>query len=488
MRIVLTTPPAEGKARSTLPPIGLTYLAGSVKNAPGMEVRIVDAMSEGLNVDEAVERVLGLYPDVVGVTVTSASIQRGLRLLVRVKTRRPQIVTVMGGYHATAFDDLLLTKVPALDLILRGEADKSFPELCQRLRRNEAIADVPGLSYRVNGDIVRGVPQYIEDLDVVPFPDRHALEFTGYWQNFAGGLLPQFPALGTIISSRGCPHKCTFCSKLTPGSRKHRMRSAENVMREVRELIDDGYELLFFMDENFTHDVGRLKKICQMILDERLSVRFWFQGTLHNLSQSVLDLMHQAGFDGSIVGVESGSDAQLKRYKKAARSRAIAGGIGRAKKAHMFVHGFFMTGGPGETESDCEATYAFVRKVRPHSAGMAELMIYPGSALWDDLVGPNLPEDTIEATGNRDIHTFPGQTGKEVIDARIRRFNKTLAWTWLSWRRIPELIDLFRFNPTVRTVLTEVWRQPRAKRRAFFFGWIRGVFRSPRRKGASTAA
>jgi hypothetical protein len=143
----------------------------------------------------------------------------------------------------------------------------------------------------------------------------------------------------------------------------------------------------------------------------------------------------------------------------------------------MFVHGFFMCGGPGETSRDCQATYEFVRKVRPHSCGMAELMVYPGSALWDDLVGPSLPENTIDASRNRNIHTIAGQPSKEVIDARIRGFNKAFAWSWLSWRRIPEVVDLFRFNPTVRTVLINVLRQPRAKRRAFFGSWIKGLFK-----------
>jgi len=488
MRIVLATPPAEGKAWSTVPPLGLTYLAGSVKDLPAVQVRIVDAMSEGLNADEAIDRIVRLSPDLVGVSVTSATIQRGLKLVIGVKRAGPRILTIAGGYHATAFDDLILGETPELDMVLRGEADSSFPELCRRLESDEDIVGVPGLSHRVNGDIVRGKPQYIEDLDSVPFPDRHALEFKGYWQNFAGGVLPQLPRLGTIVSSRGCPHRCTFCSKLTPGSKMHRMRSAENVFREILDLVEDGYELIFFTDENFTHDVKRIRKICQTILDHNLSVRFVFQGTLHNLSQSVLDLMHQAGFDVNIVGVESGSDAQLKRYKKSGNSRAIGAGITRAKKAHMVVHGFFMCGGPGETAADCEATNQFVRKVRPHSGGMAELMLYPGSTLWDDLVGPSLTENTIEASGNRHIHTIPGQTAKEVIDARIRGFNSALAKSWLSWRRIPEVVDLLRHNPTVRSIVVKAWRQPRAQRRALLASWAKGLVGSFSRKRMTTSA
>jgi len=443
-----------------------------------VEVRTVDAISEGLNAAEAIERIISLSPDVVGVSMTSASIQRGLRLLTGVKRARPEILTIAGGYHATAFDDLLLGETPELNMVLRGEADSSFPELCRRLLSDVDIAGVPGLSYRVNGDVVRCEPQYIEDLDSVPFPDRATLDFQGYWQTSDRWLLPELPRLATIISSRGCPHSCTFCSKLTPGSKKCRTRSAENVFREVQQLSAEGYEVIFFVDENFTNNINRISQLCHMIIDHDLGVRFLFTGTLHNLPQSVLDLMHRAGFDMAFVGIESGSDAQLKRYKKSGNSRVFAGGIRRAKKAHMVVHGYFILGGPGETSLDSRATNEFVRKAMPHSCGIAELMVYPGSALWDDLVGPQLPENTIEASCNRHIHTIAGQISKEIVDGRIRDFNKAFIRSWLSWRRIPELIDLLRFNITVRSLVLNVFKQPKAKQWALSVNWTKRLFRT----------
>lgn len=128
MRIVLATSPAEGEPWSrVMPSLGLTYLAGSVRNVPAMEVRIVDAMSEGLNAAEAIERIVSLSPDVVGVSVTSASIQRGLRLLASVKRSRPRILTISGGYHATAFDDLLLRETPNLTWSCGAKRTGVFP-------------------------------------------------------------------------------------------------------------------------------------------------------------------------------------------------------------------------------------------------------------------------------------------------------------------------------------------------------------------------
>jgi len=268
------------------------------------------------------------------------------------------------------------------------------------------------------------------------------------------------PAVAPMISSRGCPHTCTFCSKLTPGSRLYRARSAENVFQEILELAGSGYQTIVFMDENFTRSVTRLKKLCHMILDHPLKLRFWFQGTLHNLSQSVLDLMHRAGFDGAAVGVESGSTAQLRRYRKYTTGPGMAAGIKRAKKAHMFIVAFFIHGAPGETLEDCRATNDFVLSARPHYCGSAVLEVFPGSELWNQFIGPQLPENTVEASRHRSIYSFPGQLDKREIERRVAEFQRAYVKSWINLKRVPELIDLLRYNRTLRHFFVAVLKRP----------------------------
>ncbi|MGA9755762.1 MAG: cobalamin-dependent protein [Desulfobaccales bacterium] len=129
MKIVLASPPLEVEVLGpgTPPPLGLFYIAMAAREKLGVEIKIVDACVEGRYAQEAAARVLALEPDIFGISVMSANINRGLKLLRLVKQARPSLTTVLGGLHATLFDRLLLREVPEVDLILRGEAEESFP-------------------------------------------------------------------------------------------------------------------------------------------------------------------------------------------------------------------------------------------------------------------------------------------------------------------------------------------------------------------------
>jgi radical SAM superfamily enzyme YgiQ (UPF0313 family) len=366
----------------------------------------------------------------------------------------------MGGYHPTMFDSLLLKDIPALDLVIRGEGDESFPELCRRLLRSEPLVGLPGLSYRANGQVVRGIPQQIEDLDAIPFPARELFDYDGYFHQFGGFAIPEIPPTANVASSRGCPYHCTFCPKLFPEWR-YRMRSAENVFQEILELHRAGFKMAFFQDENFSYDIPRVEKLCHLILEHNLQMRFAFQGTIHHLPESVFQLMHRTGFDLLFVGVESGSDAQLRRYGKPATSKSLAEGIRRAKRAHMVVIGFFIYGGPGETAQDFEATEKFIQETRPHICGGSALSIQPHAILWDKLIGDAEPE-SLQDSHPRQMYTIPGQHSNDVIRYRRRGLKRAFNKSWMNWRRLIDILDLLRFNRSFRRVMKPSFKDIKA--------------------------
>ncbi len=456
MKIVLATSPSEEDKHGvrSMATLSLGYLSSCLKQRPGLTVRIVDAYGEGLTVAQATARVLALAPDLVGVSSTSFCFKSGMRLVSQVKAAKRDVVTVMGGYHPTMFDHLLLRELPALDLVIRGEGDESLPELCRRLQESESITGVPGLSHRVNGEIVRGTPQQIEDLDTIPFPDRELLDYDGYFRQFGGFPIPEIPRTANVATSRGCPYHCTFCPKLFPQWR-YRMRSAENVFQEILELHAAGFEMAFFQDENFSYDIPRVEKICHMILEHNLPMRFAFQGTIHHLPESVFQLMHKAGFDALFVGLESGSDAQLRRYGKPASSKSLAEGIRRAKRAHMAVIGFFIYGGPGETSEDFEATQRFIQETRPHILGGSGLSIQPHAILWGKLIG-DADLESLEASNPRRMYEIPGQHTQDVIRHRRRGLKQAFNKSWRNWRRIIDALDLFKYNLTFRRIVKKL--------------------------------
>ncbi|MBU4354918.1 MAG: radical SAM protein, partial [Proteobacteria bacterium] len=153
--------------------------------------------------------------------------------------------------------------------------------------------------------------------------------------------------------------------------------------------------------------------------------------------------------DALFVGVESGSDAQLRRYGKPATTKSLAEGIRRAKRAHMLVVGFFVYGGPGETDQDFEATQKFIQEVRPHICGGSALSIQPQAILWDKLIGDAEPLSLADSHP-RQMYTIPGQLDNEVIRRRRRGLRQAFLKSWRHWRRIIDVLDLLKYNLSAR--------------------------------------
>ncbi|MGO8761984.1 MAG: B12-binding domain-containing radical SAM protein [Desulfobaccales bacterium] len=433
------------------PPLGLIYVATAAQKNLGDQIVIVDGFSEGLYAEEAAARVLAHHPDIFGLSVMSTSINRGLKLLKLVKRARPTVTTILGGQHATLFDQLLLREVPEVDLVLRGEGEESFPELCRHLD-SPGLTDVPGLSYRHRGEIIQGQPQVIRDLDSLPFPDRNILDFQGYYTGWGYWQIPAAGRTTSMLSSRGCPGHCTFCTRLPPELSRWRPRSPENVLQELRLLSRQGYDLIIFMDENLTVSAPRIDHLCRLIIRDNLQMRFAFEGFLEHLPDSTLALMRQAGFDLSFVGVESGSDPQRRRYRKPSSAHAVAQGIRRARRHHFLVHAFLLIGGPGETRTDLENTRNFLVEAQPHLINVNAIKVHPGTQLWHELVGLEEPA-TLKDADSREIFDFPGQADRALLDQQAREIYQFFLRRQFRWGNLIEFLRLLRYNSLVRVMI-----------------------------------
>lgn len=460
MNVVLATAPHSDSPwnRESFPPLGLLYVAGGLHPHAGISVHVVDAYGESLDLERAAERLLALSPDIIGLTVTSRNVEDAQQLIAACKAARPQTVIVAGGIHPTLFDRLLLKEIPELDFCIRGEGEESFAALCGSLIEGKDVAGLPGLSYRSRGDVVRGQPQRVEDLDSLPFPDRSLLTHQDYGRRWYGYELPDLPKMTTAFSSRGCPFQCTFCADTRICGGKLKVRSAKNVSEELQELSHQGYKFVIFFDDNLVFDVPRLNRLCRLIIESRMDMRFACAGTVHNLPQSTLDLMHEAGFDALFVGVESGSDSQLRRYRKPASRKAMAAGILRAKRAHIAVLASFINGAPGETERDFQNTLDLVREVKPTVANIGPLMVHPGSYLWEELNGKEEPT-ALAQTFSRPIWRYPGQVDSITVQERAKAFQKAFVRTSWAWCRVYELLDLLLHNPSWRSAFRAVLRK-----------------------------
>jgi anaerobic magnesium-protoporphyrin IX monomethyl ester cyclase len=454
MKIVLATPPADGSQGLGMPPpLGLIYVATAAQKTLGDKIIIVDGYSEGLYSEEAAARVLAHQPDIFGLSVMSTNINRGLKLLKMVKQARPTVTTVLGGQHATLFDRLLLREVPEADLVLRGEGEESFPKLCQTLERNQSLTGLPGLSYRNNGDIIQGQPQVIQDLDALSFPDHSIPDYRGYYAQWGHWQTGIGVPMTSILSSRGCPGHCTFCTRIPQELSKWRPRSPENVLQELRQLSHDGYKMAVFTDENLTVSTSRMEHLCRLIIKANLKMRFGFEGFVEHMPDSTLGLMRQAGFDLFFMGVETGSDPQRRRYRKPGSARAVARGIRRAKKHHFLTYAWLMIGGPGETHADLENTKDFLNAAQPHLINIGNLRVHPGSQLWNDLVGAGEPA-TLKEADSREISDFPRQADQITLEKQAREIYGYYLKNYLLRRYgMLDLLRLIKNNPMVRQFL-----------------------------------
>jgi anaerobic magnesium-protoporphyrin IX monomethyl ester cyclase len=455
MKIVLATPPADGSkcGLGMPPPLGLIYVATTAQQTLRDKIIIVDAYSEGLHAEEAAARVLAHQPDIFGLSVMSSNINRGLKLLKMVKQARPTVTTVLGGQHATLFDRLILREVPEADLVLRGEGEESFPKLCQTLQGNLTLTGLPGLSYRKRGKIIHGQPQVIQDLDALPFLDRTIPDYQGYYAQWGYWQTGIGVPVTSILSSRGCPGHCTFCTRIPTELSRWRPRSPENVVRELRQLSREGYQMAVFTDENLTVSTSRMDHLCHLIIRENLRMRFAFEGFVEHLPDSTMGLMRQAGFDLFFMGVETGSDPQRRRYHKPGSAYAVAQGIQRAKKHHFLVYNWLMIGGPGETRADLDNTKDFLREARPHLINIGNLRVHPGSQLWNDLVGPGEPA-TLKEADSREISDFPGQADQITLAKQAKEiYGYYLIKYFLRRYALLDLLRLIKHNPLVRRFL-----------------------------------
>ncbi|MCU0852034.1 MAG: cobalamin-dependent protein, partial [Thermoplasmata archaeon] len=232
MKVLLSTPP--GKTTELWPPLGLLYIASSLRSTRHDEVKVVDAFCENLSQDELVSRVKSERPDVFGINCSTHTFLSTIETLRRLRDEIPDTKLVLGGFHATFAAERILKDYPFVDYIVKGEAERSFPKLLDSIDADKRPSDVEGICFADDGRMVCSPSVLIEDLDSLPFPARELAQEVEYGY-FHKGIRLTFGKFTTISSSRGCPYRCSYCSCAAFSERKWRPRSPENVADELEQ-------------------------------------------------------------------------------------------------------------------------------------------------------------------------------------------------------------------------------------------------------------
>jgi anaerobic magnesium-protoporphyrin IX monomethyl ester cyclase len=389
MRVCLINPPriqpkAWGKP-NVFPPISLAYVAAVLEKEH--EVRIIDAPTEGwrnlkevggntyrvgLSDEEIADRIKRWSPSVVVIEIPfSGWSKTAFEVASTIKSVNKEIVIVLNGQHPSARPEACLSK-PSVDFVVIGEPENTISELISAIEKGKQdFKKIRGIAFIQNGKTVITPPRpVIEDLDSLPFPARHLLPMEEYHV-----AVKENPLRGEIrkpwtivITSRGCPYNCIFCSSCTVWGRKWRGRSPENVVDELEHIVKTyNVKQVDFADDNMTSDKKRMEAICDLIVKRRLRFEWFTPNGIRadTLDENLLTKMKKAGCKKIRIAPESGVQRVVDEIiKKNLDLKSVEQAVVLCKKVGIKVGCFFVIGLIGETKEDIEETIRFAYKLR----------------------------------------------------------------------------------------------------------------------------
>ncbi|MDD8026062.1 MAG: radical SAM protein [Acidobacteriota bacterium] len=448
---------------SSMPPLGLLYI-GAVLEREKIPVEIVPCNVLGLGWKDIIRKIRRDRPDIVGVTITTENRFQAFKLVRLAKRAHPGCWTVLGGPHASMAAEDCLRHIPELDVVVRGEGEMTMLEMCRvwdsasrsdAPPRLESLHDVPGLVLRKNGEIAGNAPRTpIADLDSLPFPAYHLVPFEKY--NFAFEVPGHGPLpAANIMTSRGCPFACNFCATPVNWGRTVRMRSPENVVREI-ELLKARYgiKVVFFFDDTFNASPKRADAICDLMIERKLDVFFKCDVRLDIMSRELLLKMKSAGLFHLSYGLEAGSDRVReeivgKRIEMADFHNLTAWCV----ELGIIANVFFIFSHPTETWREAQETIRIIEEYKDRIEGsVAILHIYPGTPL----------EKLARETGFLpEGFTWTRHYRKGVITLPLAQGDVPLYIDKLTWAQVSELILRWSFSARRTSLLRKA---PRALR------------------------
>ncbi len=378
MNVMLVSPPTESAVRrvmgETMPPLGLAYLASMVKDEH--DVKIIDSIAEGYGREDVAKIIRDSDPDIVGLTATTSMMPDAYEIAKIAKGINENINIILGGPHATFVPERIMQECPYVDFIVRGEGEDTFKELVYALGNGADFKKINGLTFKKNGKIINNPPRkLIENIDTIPIPSYELLPMKKY----KSGKVE----FATIITSRGCPFNCIFCSSSLQFGKKWRGHSVERTMEELSILRHEyGKTDVEFMDDTFTLLKPRVIAIAKKIREEGLDISWTASSRVDTFSAEIANTMKKGGAHTVYFGLESGSQKTLDFIGKGITLEKSGLAVKNAKEAGLHALGSFVIGFPEENGEDVNKTINFSKKVGVDFAQFTIATPYPGTKLW----------------------------------------------------------------------------------------------------------
>ena len=388
MKITFLNPPQTNSKYKFLgvvaPSLGIGYMA-AVLEQNGYDVDVIDASALELTYDEIGEEILKRNSDIVSISALTPTIGVALDSADKIKQVKPDTVVVLGGYHPT-FEFKSVLEEDSVDIVVRGEGEYTLLELVKTIDEGGDLSNVEGLAF-YDGDKLILTPDrpVIQDLDELPFPAFHLFPMEKY------RILNITTNVATIITTRGCPMQCSFCSSAALHGHKLRRRSVNNVVDEVEmRLMEQNIDTIAFMDDTFTLNKRFVLDFCAEV--KRRNLKFWWGCTsrVDNLDEELLQTMKDAGCITIFMGVESADQQMLEKMNKNITVSKTVNAFKLARKVGIRTIASCVIGMPEDTKESMKNTIAFVKKLKPNYALYSLATPYPGTRFYNETFKKNL--------------------------------------------------------------------------------------------------
>jgi radical SAM superfamily enzyme YgiQ (UPF0313 family) len=366
-----------------LPPLGLAYLAATLRKA-SHEVHLIDANALRIGPNEIIEKIRGIAPDVAGITCVTPLFPIVAHICRLIKKLNPAPVIVIGGPHVTIMPEMTMEN-SLFDYAIEGEAESALPDLLEAISGGGAPGKIKGVLYRDGDKIIRNGPAEPAPIDDIPFPARDLLPNDRYFD-----MTTESRRASSIMTARGCPFRCAFCERYIRGGH-YRPRSPENVAAELEDLINKfGCRELVIYDDTFSASKKRAADICQSILERGLKFHWDCRTRVDCVEPNLLKLMKRAGCSRISFGVESAGAAVLEQFRKNINMDQIEQAFAWTREAGIRILGYFMLGAPGEPRESIESTVKLSLRLNPDFAYYSIVVPYPGTDMYDRALAERL--------------------------------------------------------------------------------------------------
>jgi len=368
------------KVNSNFPPLGLAAIAAYLRSK-GRSVRIIDCNVECPSVEMFEryfeENIVKNFPEVrhVGITSMTPTVKKAYKIAEICKKFYPKSKVTFGGVHATFMTGEVLGK-SFVDFVVVGEGEITYDELLS----GRPLKEINGLAFKQDGSMTVNRPrERISDLDALPMPAYDLLPIEKYHP--AKGTYRKLPAM-SMISSRGCPGRCTFCNKTLGPIMTH--KKAETIFNEIKYLHEKyGIRQILFYDDTFTVFKDNVARLCNLLIESRMNISWTCFARVDYISEEQLRIMKRAGCHQILYGVENINPIVLQNINKKINAEKVENAVRWTKKVGIDCRLSFMVGNPGDTKEIIEENIRFVNRLNPDLLVANITTPFPGTPMFE---------------------------------------------------------------------------------------------------------